>query len=140
LFVADPEPGDGHMIGRGVAGQDPEGDVFVAAAFDLARGADAGAVGVQQHPQQHPRLVGGVAVPVGPIGLEERAKVELVDHVQDEPGQVAFGEPVAQVRWEQERLVAVTGKEVVGHGRSYAVSLLCCWLQPPSHQPFRNRL
>jgi hypothetical protein len=29
-------------------------------------------------------------------------------------------------RGEQERLVAVAGKKVVGHGRSYAISLLCC--------------
>jgi hypothetical protein len=52
-------------------------------------------------------------VPVGPIRGQERAQVELVDHVQDEPGQVALREPVAQVGWEQERLVAVTDKEVV---------------------------
>jgi hypothetical protein len=38
------------MIGRAVAGKDPEGDVFLAAPLDLARGADAGAVGIQQHP------------------------------------------------------------------------------------------
>ena len=40
LFVADPEPGDGHMIRGRVGGQDLEGDVFLAAALDLARGAD----------------------------------------------------------------------------------------------------
>ena len=63
LFMADSEPGDGHVIGGAVAGRDPEGDVFVTAPLDLARGADPGAVGVQQHGQQHPRLVGGPAVP-----------------------------------------------------------------------------
>jgi hypothetical protein len=46
VFVADPEPGDGHVIGGAVAGQDPKGDVFLAAAFDLARGADPGAVAI----------------------------------------------------------------------------------------------
>jgi hypothetical protein len=58
-------------------------------------------------------------VPIGPVGLEERAKVQLVDHVQDEPGQVVGWQPVTQVGRQQERLVAVTDKEVVGHGRSY---------------------
>ena len=82
LFVADPEPGDGHVIGRAVAGQDAEGDVLVAAAFDLAGRADPGAVAIQQHSQQHPGLIGGPAMPIGPIGGQERAKVELVDHVQ----------------------------------------------------------
>jgi hypothetical protein len=33
-------------------------------------------------------------------------------------------QPVADVGWEQEGLVAVTGKEVVGHGRSYATRQL----------------
>jgi hypothetical protein len=124
------------MIGAGVAAQDPKGDVLMTSAFDLAGGADPGAVGVQQHGQQHPGLVGGPAVPIGPIGLEERAKVELVDDVEDEPGQVVGRQPVADIGWEQEGLVAVAGKEVVGHGRSYATSLLCCRLQWPPQQPF----
>jgi hypothetical protein len=100
LFAADPEPSDGHMIRRAVAGQDPEGDVLVAAALDLVGGADPGAVAIQQHGQQHPRLVSGPAVPIGPIGLEERAKVELVDHIEHEPGQVVGWQPVAHIRWE----------------------------------------
>jgi hypothetical protein len=63
-------------------------------------------------------------VPVGPVGTQERAQVQLVHDVEDEPGQVVGRQPVAQVRGEQERLVAVAGKEVVGHGRSYATSQL----------------
>jgi hypothetical protein len=53
-----------------------------------------------------------VAVPVVAVGSVERRQVELVDHVEDEPGQVVGGEPVAQVGREQERLVTVTGKEL----------------------------
>jgi hypothetical protein len=55
-------------------------------------------------------------VPVGPVRPVERRQVELVelvDHVQDEPGQVVFGQPVAQVGGQQERLVAVAAEEVV---------------------------
>ncbi len=136
LFVADSEPGDSDVVGGAVAAQDAVGDVLVAAPFDLAGGADPGAVGVQQHGQQHPGLIRGPAVSVSSIRLEERAEVELVDHVEHEPGQVVGRQPVTQVGWEQEGLVAVTGTEVVGHGRSYAISLLCCRLQPPSQQPF----
>jgi hypothetical protein len=90
-----------------------------AAAFDLPGGADPGAVGRAQHGRQHLWRIGGPAVPVGSVGLEEWAKVELVDDVEGEPGQVTGWEPVAQVRWEQKGLVAVAGTEVVGHGRSY---------------------
>jgi hypothetical protein len=39
-----------------------------------------------------------VAVPVGAMLAVEGLKVELVDHVEDEPGQVALGQPVAQIK------------------------------------------
>jgi len=42
-------------------------------------------------------------MPVGPIGLEERTKVELVDHVRDEPGHMIGRQPVTHIGWEQER-------------------------------------
>jgi hypothetical protein len=54
LFVADPEPGDRHMVGSAIAGQHAEGDVLGAAPLDLAGGADPGTVAIQQHRQQHP--------------------------------------------------------------------------------------
>jgi hypothetical protein len=75
-------------------------------------------------------------MPVGSVGLEEWAKVQLVDHIQDEPGQVVGGQPVTDIGWEQEHLVTVAGTEVVGHGRSYSIGLLCCRLQPRFRQPF----
>ena len=40
LLMADPEAGEGDVVGGAVTGQDPEGDVLVAAAFELAGGAD----------------------------------------------------------------------------------------------------
>jgi hypothetical protein len=119
LLVADAEQGDGHVVGRLVAGQDAEGDVLSAAPLDLAGGAHPDGVGVQQHADQRLGVVGGVAVAVGAVGGKEPSQVELVDHVTDEPGEVAFGQPLAQVGREQEGLVTVTGKEVVGHGPSY---------------------
>jgi hypothetical protein len=36
LLVPDAEPGNGHVVGRLVAGKDPEGEVLTAAAFDLS--------------------------------------------------------------------------------------------------------
>jgi hypothetical protein len=52
-------------------------------------------------------------VTVGPVGGPE---VDLVDHVEQEPGEMIVRQPVAQVGWEQEGLVAVAAHEVVGHG------------------------
>jgi hypothetical protein len=65
-----------------------------------------------------------VAVPVVAVRPVEGLKVELVDHVEDEPGQVAFRKPVAQVRGEQIGLVAVAAQEVVGHSAFYAFAAL----------------
>jgi hypothetical protein len=65
-----------------------------------------------------------MAVPVGPVGTQERRQVELVDHVTHQPDQVIGGQPVAQVGREQERLVRVATAEVVGHGAFYLFALL----------------
>jgi hypothetical protein len=65
-----------------------------------------------------------MAVPVVAVLAVEGLQVELVDQVEDEPGQVAFWQPVAQVGWEQEGLVAVAAQEVVGHGLSYPFASL----------------
>jgi hypothetical protein len=105
--------------GELVAGQHPEGEILAAAPLDLPGGAHADRVGVQQHPKQSLGVVGGVAVPVGSVAPQERPQVELVDDVQHEPGQVAAGQPIAQVRGQQEGLVVVAAKEVVGHGAYY---------------------
>jgi hypothetical protein len=85
-------------------------------AFDLPGGAHPDGVAVQQHAKQQLGLVGGMAVPVGAVGTQERRQLELVDHVEDEPGEVVGGGPVAQVGRQQEELVAVAAKKVVGHG------------------------
>lgn len=39
-----------------------------------------------------------MAVPVTAVLPVDRLKVELADHVENEPGEVAVGQPVAQVR------------------------------------------
>jgi hypothetical protein len=95
--VADAEPRDRDMVRGLVGGKDPEGDVLSAAAFELAGGAHAHAVAVQQHAEQQLGVVGGVAVPVVAMLPVEGREVELVDDVEDEPGEMIVGEPVAQV-------------------------------------------
>jgi hypothetical protein len=94
------------VIGSPVAGQNAEGDVLRAASFDLPGGAHAQAVGIEQHAQQGFRVVGAMAVPIITVPPVEGFEVELVDDVEHEPGEVAVGQPVAQVRVQQEGLVA----------------------------------
>jgi hypothetical protein len=38
----------------------------------------------------------------GPVHLVKRREIELVDNVDDEPGEVALGQPFAQVGRQQE--------------------------------------
>jgi hypothetical protein len=61
------------------------------AAFELPGGAHADAVAVQQHAEQGLGVVGGMAVPVITELPVERLKVDLVDHVEDEPGEMLLG-------------------------------------------------
>jgi hypothetical protein len=96
-LVADAEPGDGHVVRRAVAGQHPKREILLAASLDLLGGAHADRVGVQQHAQQCLGVVGGMAVAVGPVAAQERFQVELVDDVEDEPGEVVGWQPVAKV-------------------------------------------
>jgi hypothetical protein len=91
LLVADAEAGDRHMVGELVASQDPVGEVFGAAPLDLPGGAHPGRIRIQQHPKQGLGVVGGMAMPVSPIATQERRQVELVDDVQDEPGEWSSG-------------------------------------------------
>ncbi len=60
--------------------------------------------------------MGRAAPAVGAIGGVEGLQVELLDRLKHEPGEVVFGEPVAQVRRQQQLLVTVTGDVVLGHG------------------------
>jgi hypothetical protein len=64
-------------------------------------------------------------VPVGSVAAVEGQQIELADDVQDEPGQMIVGQPVAQVGRQQEGLVAVASQEVVGHAPD------CIWSWMP---------
>jgi hypothetical protein len=113
--VASAEPRDGHVVGGLIAGKHPEGDVLLAAARKLPGGAHAKAVAIEQEAEHGLGVGGGMAVPIIPVGSVEGVEVDLVDDVEDEPGEMVVGEPVAQVGGQQERLVAVTAQEVIGH-------------------------
>ncbi len=54
------------------------------------------------------------------VGQVEQGEVELVDDVEEEPGEMILGEPVPQVWGQQEGLVALCAQEVVSHGLFYA--------------------
>ena len=54
-------------------------------------------------------------MPVVAVDAVEGAEVELVDDIEDEPGEMALGSQSRRVWGQQERLVAVAAQEVMSH-------------------------
>src|SRR4029453_2225253 len=96
-------------------GDHREADALLAAALDPPRRALADRVGVEAERHHHLRVMGGAAPAVVAIGAIEALEVELLDRVQDEPGEMMGGEPLAQVRRHQELLVTLAREEVWAH-------------------------
>ena len=105
--MAGPKARDRRVIRRLVGGDHAEGDVLSQALFDPPRGALADRVGVEEKRDHHLRVVGGAAPAVVAVVGKERLEVHLRDGVQDEPGEVIFGQPLAHVGGQEQLLVAV---------------------------------
>jgi hypothetical protein len=56
-----------------------------------------------------------MAEAVAPVVLVEPGQVQMVDHVEQEEGEVVAREPLAQARWHQVHLVPLGRQEVVRH-------------------------
>jgi hypothetical protein len=115
VLVAGPKARDRRVVGLLVGGDHPEGDVLDQAAFDLSRGALGDRVGVEQ--QGDHWVVGRSAPAVVPVVRKERLQVHLRDGIENEPGEVVVGQPLAQVGRQEQLLVAVAREEVLAHGR-----------------------
>ncbi len=113
--VSGPEPRQRHVIRHQATGQHPERDVLSAAPLDHPRGTDPAAVRIQQHRDQHRRVIRRPAVPISPIRGPEPRQVQLVDHIDQEPRKVIRRQPVPHIRRQQEHLITVTSDEVEPH-------------------------
>jgi hypothetical protein len=114
-LVVDPEAGDRRVVGELVGGDDPVGDVAVAASLDLARRALAGRVGVEEEGGHHRRLERRCPPAVGPVASVDRTEVHLGDGIEDEPGEIVIGQPIADRDRHQVLLVPLDRPEVVAH-------------------------
>jgi len=112
------KPRDRRVVGNPVSGDNAEGHVFLARPLDRARRSDPARVRVEHQRDHHRRLKRRPAVPILPIGAIERAQIHPRDRVQHEPRKVRLRQPVADVGRQQERLLAVGGKEVLPHARN----------------------
>jgi len=114
--VALAEAGDRGVVGSLVGGDYPERHIDVTCSLDLAGGAYPLAVGVEKEGDHRRRLVCGPTPAVGAVAGVEGVEIHLGHGVEDEPGQVVLRQPVEERRGQQEELVTLDSKEVVGHG------------------------
>ena len=127
LLMALQEPRQGRVIRPLLRRQHPKRDVFLTGALDHARGPDPARIGVKQQRDHHRRVIRRPAAPIDPVGGIESVEVHLRDGVDDEPREVLLGQPRADVRRHQERLLAITRDKALSHARNR--------LKPPGQHP-----
>jgi hypothetical protein len=74
-------------------------------------------VRVEQQRDHHRRVVRRPPVTVVPVDGVEHGQVHLGDRGQHEPRKMILGQPLPHARRQQQLLIAITRKEVLGHHR-----------------------
>lgn len=83
--------------------------------LDPTAGPLTDAVRVDQQREHDLGIVGGATATVGPIADTEVRKIELGDHVQEEPRQVVVRQPVSYRERHEHQLLTIRRYEVVSH-------------------------
>lgn len=83
---------DSVVIGMIVSGYISKGHGVVSRPLQLVTGKNSCRIAVEQQGQQHLRVM-GLGAPAG-IGGLDRHEVKLLDDLDDEAGQMPFGQPV----------------------------------------------
>jgi hypothetical protein len=110
-----PEARDRGVIGNPIGRDHAEGNILAATPLDSAAPALADRARAQQQRHHHRRLESGPTPTVAPVAGVEAAEVDLIDRVNNEPGQVILRQPPPQTRRPQQPLVTITRKEVLSH-------------------------
>ena len=117
LLVTLDEPRDRRVIRSLLRRQHAERNILFARPLDLPRRARPARVRVEQQRHHHRRVIGRPAAAVPPIGGIEAVEVHLADSLQDEPREVAFWQPLPDIRRHQKRLLAITRDKALAHHR-----------------------
>jgi hypothetical protein len=110
-----PEPGDGRMIGTQAAGDHAVAHIANAPLFDHPAGPLALAVGVEQQRDHHLRIKRRPAVPIGPVAAAELTQVQGGHRIQHHEHQIVFGQPLAHVHRQQQRLITLRVQKILRH-------------------------
>ncbi len=123
--VASAEARDHAVVRHVVPDDHPEAHIAPAQSLHLAAGAMAIGVGVDQHRQHHGRREWRLPGPSRPILGFEARQVHLLDRIEHQVDEVAFGQPVLHVHGQQKALPAIRLAEEGRHGGLAAVRGSC---------------
>jgi len=108
--------GDGVVVGVLITGQHPVGDLFVGGSLQPAGRGLALGISVDEELHEHGRVISRAAAKlVFLVGAHDGRKIQGVDHVGDEEGQVIRGEPLLEAGGKKILLIEIVGQEVPGH-------------------------
>ncbi len=110
-----PEPGDRRVIGALIGRDHPKGHIPLAQPLNPSTRPFSQAIRIQQQRHHHGRLVRRRSPAIRSIGPGHGRQIHLGYRVQDEPGQIAFRQPVLQCRGQQIELRSLTGEKVIAH-------------------------
>ena len=88
------EAADGAVVGRLIGRDDFVCHIGLAESFDASAGSFASTISVHQQADHHRRIKSRIANAVRTIPFTERLEVDLLNHVENKPRQMAFRQPV----------------------------------------------
>jgi hypothetical protein len=115
LLMTLPEPRNRRVIRTLLSDHDPKGDVFLTRPLDHPRRPNPARVRVKQQPDHDRRIERRPTVSVPAVDGIKRVEIHLRDRVDHKPREVPLGQPVANIRRQEKRLLAIRRKEVLAH-------------------------
>jgi len=103
------------MIGAQAASDHPVAHITNAPLLDHPAGPLALAVAIQQQRHHHLRVKRRPAVPIGPVPAIKLTQIQGGHRIQHHEHQIVFGQPLAHIHRQQQRLITLREKEVLRH-------------------------
>jgi hypothetical protein len=113
--MAGDKPRDRRVIGALLGRDHAKRDVLHARPLDHPRRRHPTRIGIQQQRHHHRRVIRRPAAPIDAIRRIERIEVHLGHRVDDKPRQMTGRQPLANIRRQQERLLAIARHEALSH-------------------------
>ena len=113
------EAGEGTVIGRRVGRQDSIGHALPTPLLQLATRSFPVAVAIQKNRQHELGMVPLLPLAVFPVRGMKRREVHVLDRVEQKPDEVFLRKPLPYAGRQEEQLVPITVRVVVGQATSF---------------------